>query len=389
MKRRNAFTIIELLVVVSIIALLIGILLPAIGKARERAHLATSQSNLRQLSLAHHTYGSDWNDNQWSTLPEYGLARFGADQTEALQQWASKLGVAYDKVARVHLGWNECGYWGFSTAGVLHYGMFLPISFESPSIGWGFHRAMNVENFNQYVSGRFYDKVFYAPKDRVVIESIGYCFDVPGAFCNPDTQSCESPGTNRIYFSTYSLAASALYTPQVFSSRATEHHAHEGGGFHDPWKLNNGLRVPTFSQALYPELKTHILEHHWLQNRARECIPEFTGDGIYNGCEPYLYNAWWTSAPATLFYDGHIEVLQVRKVVNDDKQARRTSPTDLAERGLWHRSTPLKDWTFLHYYHDIVYRPTHFPAADRTSYHVLTTDGIRGRDILTGSAGAN
>ena len=46
-KRFRGFTIVELLVVVSIIALLAGILLPAIGKARDQTKLMLSHSNLR------------------------------------------------------------------------------------------------------------------------------------------------------------------------------------------------------------------------------------------------------------------------------------------------------------------------------------------------------
>ncbi len=65
----KAFTLVELLVVIGIIAVLIAILLPSLNKAREAAVAAQCASNLRQMILGQHLYADDNQDhftNYWS-----------------------------------------------------------------------------------------------------------------------------------------------------------------------------------------------------------------------------------------------------------------------------------------------------------------------------------
>ncbi len=62
-KKADGFTLVELLVVISIMSLLMAILLPALGRARAAAKAICCASNMRQIGLAFNCYGMDHDDN--------------------------------------------------------------------------------------------------------------------------------------------------------------------------------------------------------------------------------------------------------------------------------------------------------------------------------------
>ena len=59
---KKVFTVIELLVVIAILGILMGLLLPALAKAREKARIITCVGNLKQFGLGQAMYADDNED---------------------------------------------------------------------------------------------------------------------------------------------------------------------------------------------------------------------------------------------------------------------------------------------------------------------------------------
>ena len=77
MKGQCGFTLIEILVVITIISILAAILLPAMTIARKKARESSCISNLRQLGLAVSMYCSDYDEKYPRTLHPYDKEEFG------------------------------------------------------------------------------------------------------------------------------------------------------------------------------------------------------------------------------------------------------------------------------------------------------------------------
>src|SRR5688572_3547199 len=91
LNRRAAFTLVELLVVIGIIAILISMLMPVLGKAKDQADRVNCQSKLRQLVTAVRLYAHDYKD--W--IPQtYGITDPPGPETIPVTTgwlWKSKL----------------------------------------------------------------------------------------------------------------------------------------------------------------------------------------------------------------------------------------------------------------------------------------------------------
>jgi len=360
MNRRTArgFSIIELAAILAAIVLLLSLVLPALARGRSRSQIDVSLSNLIALGVAHATYAADWNGRQFTNVVD-DLSWYGNHPSTAYPNYADHHGEDHPPLL---LGWGcfggPVGYW-MNHSG--NWGLCEPITFPGgPShlVGFGMFRFPNAKPFHDYVNGRFYEPTFYPPNDIVPYELVEPFFDSPCEYVTGD-EPYQLP-----YLSSYCFSPAAMFNPAVM--------AHPGpgemDGWHNPYLLPGGFESPGFYNALYPDLKTQIIEHHWNQNPPPDpCNPNWEG-GTYEGCEPYYFNHAYISIPAALFFDNSVRLLPNAEALWADEHM-----INQIGYGLWSRDTPFgEDGYFI----DLGYDGTPL------SHHVLTTDGILGRDTL-------
>ncbi len=253
MSRTRAFTLIELLVVIAIIALLVSILLPALGAARRAGRQALCLSNMHQLGIAYNAYGSDFKEYIATFMGYPGITIPGGH-------------TAYPTIRDVTGQAKD-----FLTSREADHGIedipdyVIQTSNDQPTFMFDYSHLVLVD----YLGGKFFNPVTICPEDRVRPEwrrNPGSVFDASG----PPPSSIVDAKSNRAWLpfsTTYQMMPAAHVADRWSPAFIHGGLFHSQGGTHSvvnyqkQEKLGNRrlseVRVPSGKVALADSQQRH------------------------------------------------------------------------------------------------------------------------------------